>query len=137
MNILGSGAMGAARTALDGLAKRHEAISANIANIDTPGYQRRAVDFEQALASELGTAAGGLHLSSTDSRHLQPGMHGNVSMLGGGGPSREAVSQRNDANSVSIDEEMTELAETQIRFQALSQTIGQRIGTLRAVIRGA
>jgi flagellar basal-body rod protein FlgB len=136
MDILGSGAMQAARTALDGLARRHEAISSNIANIDTPGYQRRAVDFEQALASEMGTAAGGLHLNSTNARHLQPGMHGNVSALGGGGPSREAVSERNDANSVSIDEEMTNLAETQIRFQALSQTVGQRISTLRAVIRG-
>jgi flagellar basal-body rod protein FlgB len=123
MDILGTGAMRAARTALDGLARRHEAISSNIANIDTPGYQRR-------------TAAGGLHLESTDARHLQPGMHGNVSVLGGGGPSREAVSERNDANSVSIDEEMTNLAETQIRFQALSQTVGQRISTLRAVIRG-
>jgi len=134
MQIMDTGPIRTARTALDGLARRHEAISANIANIDTPGYQRRSVDFEQALASELGASGGSVHLDRTDPRHLLPGGHSGVRP--GGSTTREAISERNDANSVSIDEEMTNLAETQIRFQALSQTLGQRIGTLRSVIRG-
>jgi len=46
------------------------------------------------------------------------------------------VSERNDANSVNIDEEMTLLAETQIRYQALTQSISTRLSTLRSVIRG-
>lgn len=135
MQIMDSGAIRTARAALGGLARRHEAISSNIANIDTPGYQRRAVDFEQALASELGTNGGSVRLDRTDPRHLNVGARGGSRPAGEGG-AREAVSERNDANSVSIDEEMTNLAETQIRFQALSQTLGQRIGTLRSVIRG-
>lgn len=136
MGILFDGtAMRAARAALDGLARRQEAIGANIANIDTAGYQRRAVDFEQALASEIGRTDGQtLRLARTDPRHLGPGDAGGG--MPGGGPARDAVSERNDANSVSIDEEMTLLAETQIRYQALTQSIGQRLSTLRTVIRG-
>ena len=135
MSIFDTGVMRVARTALDGLTRRQEAVSANIANIDTPTFQRRSVDFEQTLAAQLGRADGGsVQLRTTDPRHLHPGATGGA--MPGGGVARDAVSERNDANSVSIDEEMTMLAETQIRYQALTQGIGQRLGTLRSVIRG-
>jgi flagellar basal body rod protein FlgB len=35
-----------------------------------------------------------------------------------------------------VDEEMSLMAETQLRYQALAQTVGTRMGTLRSVIRG-
>lgn len=127
------GAMRAARAALDGLARRQEAIGSNVANIDTVGYQRRGVDFEQALASEVGRMANQTSLTQTDARHLSRG--GGANGLGGG-PTRNIVSERNDSNSVNIDEEMTLLAETQIRYQALTQSISTRLSTLRTVIRG-
>ena len=130
-------AMRAARAALDGLAKRQEAIGANVANIDTPGYQRRSVDFEQTLATEIGRAAGHTPLAQTDARHIaRGGTGGSGGGIPGGGPTRNVVSERNDANSVNVDEEMTLLAETQIRYQALTQSIGTRLSTLRTVIRG-
>ena len=128
-------AMRAARTALDGLARRQEAIGANVANIDTVGYQRRGVDFEQALATEVGRTQNQPTLKQTDPRHLAHNSGGG-SGIAGGGPTRNIVSERNDANSVNIDEEMTLLAETQIRYQALTQSISTRLSTLRTVIRG-
>lgn len=126
-------AMRAARTALDGLARRQEAIGSNVANIDTVGYQRRGVDFEQALASEVGRMASQTPLAQTDARHIS---RNGGSGLTAGGPTRNIVSERNDSNSVNIDEEMTLLAETQIRYQALTQSISTRLSTLRTVIRG-
>src|ERR1041385_5872410 len=39
-----------AQGALDGLSARHAAISDNIANVNTPGYKRKEVPFEDALA---------------------------------------------------------------------------------------
>lgn len=128
-------AMRAARAALDGLARRQEVIGANVANIDTAGYQRKSVDFEQQLATELGRAGSPTRMVQTDPRHLVRG-GGAGGGIPGGGPARNVVSERNDANSVNIDEEMTLLAETQIRYQALTQSIGSRLSTLRTVIRG-
>lgn len=134
-NILGGAAFGTARAALGGLARRQEAIASNLANIDTPGYLRKAVDFEATLRTRLtpGDAEGGPALLRTDARHL-----GRPQELGGGSEAmgRDVVSSRNDANSVSVDEEMALMAETQLRYQALAQTVGTRMGTLRSVVRG-
>ncbi len=38
---------------LDATETRHRAISQNVANVDTPGYQRMDVSFEEALAERL------------------------------------------------------------------------------------
>ena len=131
-------AMQAARAALSGLTRRQEAISGNVANIDTPGYQRRSVNFESSLRAELGltdsTGASASPLKTSDPRHLSRP----ASSIGDKGSieARDVVSTRNDNNNVSIDEEMTLMVETQIRYQALTQSVGRRIGTLRTVIRG-
>jgi flagellar basal-body rod protein FlgB len=138
MSIFDSSAMQAARTALSGLSRRQEAISGNVANIDTPGYQRRSVNFESSLRAELDLTSTGETsasvLKTSDPRHIsRPG--GSVGDTGSI-ESRDVVSTRNDNNNVSIDEEMTLMVETQIRYQALTQSVGRRIGTLRTVIRG-
>ncbi len=133
-NILGGAAFETARAALSGLARRQEAIASNLANIDTAGYARKAVDFEAALRTQLapGGDRGDTALLRTDARHL-----GRPPALSVGSESgRDVVSSRNDANSVSVDEEMSLMAETQLRYQALAQTVGTRMSTLRSVIRG-
>lgn len=135
-SIFDSSAMQAARTALTGLSRRQEAISANVANIDTPGYQRRSVSFESSLSAELGAghASSAQRLRTTDPRHVDRPSGGAGAQ--GSTEVRDVVSARNDGNNVSIDEEMTLMVETQIRYQALTQSVGRRIGTLRTVIRG-
>lgn len=136
--ILDGGALAAARAALTGLSRRHEATSANIANIDTPGYQRRGVQFEAALRQTLRSQLDG----PDDPRILRRTHEGHLAAGSGPGGSqrgsvpRDLISSRNDGNNVSIDEEMLILADTQIRFQALTQTLGRRLNTLRSVIRG-
>ena len=126
--------MGAARSALTGLSRRQEVIADNIANIDTPGYRRKQVDFKSALLAVLNGRTPRPLLSRTNARHLAS------SGAATGGPQavteRLQISGRADGNSVSIEEDMALLAETQIRFQALAQSIGRRLTTLRTVIRG-
>lgn len=131
--ILDSTGFSLARTALGGLSRRQDAIASNIANVDTPGYGRREVTFEDALRQSIG--AGGGRLTTTDPRHLTRA-GASASSLDGGGRPRDVVSMRNDANDVSVDEEMLLMVETQIRYQALTQGVGQRLNTLRTVIRG-
>ncbi|MEX2032530.1 MAG: flagellar basal body rod protein FlgB [Dehalococcoidia bacterium] len=131
-NIFG-GSFDVARQALNGLSRRQETIAGNVANVDTPGYRRREVVFEDALKEQVNAVASGLQ--ATDPRHMS--LSTSARAAGGeSGTARDVVSERNDANDVSIDEEMLLLVETQLRYQALSQTTGTRLNTLRTIIRG-
>lgn len=122
-----------ARQALNGLSRRQTAISANVANIDTPGYQRREVTFEDALKAQVGLTPTAMR--TTDPRHFASALTP-ADATGSTTRPRDVVAERNDLNDVSIDEEMILLVDTQLRYQALAQTTGQRIATLRTVIRG-
>jgi len=143
MNLFGSSSLSAAERALTGLSRRQATIASNIANIDTPGYQRKSVAFEDTLRVSLGL--GGettqdVSLRSTDPHHMADTDSGGGLGIGapgsGDGSVRDLVASRNDNNTVSVDEEMTQLVDTQMRYQALSQSLGSRISTLRTVIRG-
>ena len=80
-------------------------------------------------------AAGHTGRAPTDPRHI-----GSASLADARHPNavtpRDVVADRNDGNQVSIDEEMALLAETQLRYQALTSVVSRRLGTLRGVIRG-
>ncbi|MER3472487.1 MAG: flagellar basal body rod protein FlgB [Armatimonadota bacterium] len=115
------------KQALLACALRQEVLAHNIANVNTPGYRRKDVSFEQFLR-----AAQVAPLQTTDPRHYALP------------PFRSAESQteiedapmRPDGNTVDIDYEMAQLAENQIRFQALSQLITGRYQSLKLVITG-
>lgn len=121
------------RFALDGLSVRQKATAHNIANDDTPGYKAQHVSFEDQLQRALQTdAEGNLALEVTNSAHLD---------LTGSTKSaaieieHETNTLRNDENNVDIDLEMTNLAETTIRYQALSQISGMKFSLLKSIIR--
>lgn len=140
LRLFDSSALSTAGRALTGLSRRQETIASNIANIDTPGYQRKEVSFEDSLRATLaGDAVPDVSLGRTNANHmaLADEVGGlSIGSPGGGGSPRDLVSMRNDNNTVGVDEEMTRLVETQLRYQALSQSLGSRIATLRTVIRG-
>lgn len=50
MDLLSSRTMEITKLGLDGLMERQKAVSANIANVMTPGYQRKEVSFENQLS---------------------------------------------------------------------------------------
>ena len=120
--------------ALDGLSVRQKAIANNVANVDTPGYKAERVQFEDQLQAAIrnGGSEGGLPLQTTNARHL-----GHTAPFEPKGITitQQNNSMRNDGNSVDIDLEMTQLAETTVRFQALSQLTGMKISLLKNVIR--
>jgi len=142
LNLFDAASFRTAHEALSGLSRRQEAIAANIANIDTPNYLRKDVSFEDTLRAQISDAegvSGDLSLGRTDQRHLgvqDAGGPGAAGLGSSGSRPRDVVSARNDQNSVSVDEEMTLLVDTQLRYQALSQSLGTRLSTLRTVIRG-
>jgi flagellar basal-body rod protein FlgB len=116
------------KQALHASALRHEAIAHNIANVNTPGYRRIDVSFEELLRAAQTT-----RLRTTSPRHYAapPSLLANPQVA----PDEEAP-MRPDGNTVDIDYEMAQLAENQIRFQALSQLITGRYQSLKLVITG-
>lgn len=131
MEVFGDTTLNTVGRWLNGLSGRQRSIADNIANIDTPGYQRREVPFEAELRRAV--VAGGQRLAITDSRHMP------IATTRGNGNGLQAVQQFNsnrlDGNNVDIDQEMVTLAETQLRFQAAASALNSRLAQVRNVIQ--
>ncbi len=122
--------------ALDYRAMRQELISANIANVDTPYYRARDISFEEALAAKKeqifkkeGTA---LEMAKTDAMHM-----GGVTERGGERAEiffRDGHMARNDANSVDLDVETTEMAKNMTMYNALVAALKKNGAIFRSVI---
>lgn len=115
---------GTLEKALDASWLRNEVISNNIANVDTPGYKRKTVKFEEFLNSEMKTSriqSGQTALSSSD-------------ILVSEDPA--SLSYRIDGNNVDVEREMSDLAMNSIRYNTLIQRMSGDFQKLRNVIRG-
>jgi flagellar basal-body rod protein FlgB len=102
---------------LDATALRHRVISQNVANVNTPGYRRKEVLFEDAFAKALASDGG-----------AAPPVRPKVVVADG--------PERVDGNTVDIDREMNTLQTNALLYQAATQIVASRIGTFRAAIAG-
>ena len=114
--------------AADAAWQRNEAISNNIANVDTPGYKRQDVAFESVLQQALGNN----RYESMDDKVANV----NLSRL----PGRAYVdyanySYRLDGNNVDIENENVMLAENQLKYQGLISSINQEFTNLKTVMK--
>ncbi len=121
-------------TALDGLALRQQVVSRNLSNVDTPGYQAQTVTFEQALQqAQDPSRQTKLKLAVTQPAHLvEAAVHPREPV---GVELRQGGTQRADGNNVDVDVELTQMAETGIRYQALSQLITGKFQGLRNILK--
>ena len=112
---------------------RHEVISNNIANVNTPNFKRSAVNFEDLLAKELniGDNKNKLKLVRTNDRHLPVGVSGKVH---GVIEEDNSTTMRVDNNNVDIDKEMAGLAKNQLYYNAMSTQLGSYISKMKSVI---
>lgn len=114
--------------AADASALRHDVLSNNIANMDTPGYKRQDVDFE----SQLRRALRSTRFKTIDDRvgdintmELKPGVY----------TDSPGFSYRLDGNNVDIDTETGRLAENQIKYNGLITGINQEFSNLKLVMK--
>lgn len=98
---------------------RHQVLSRNLANIDTPGYQPMDVSFSEQLrlASEGVASQGSVIQATVTAQPLR--------------------AKRYDNNAVDIDREMAKLAENALWHNAMIQFMSSRMNLLRSAIRGA
>ena len=106
---------------LDAAWAKNEVISGNIANIDTPGYKRRVVEFGNLLEE----ASSNL---KSDKTNMGPGIKVTID--------ESTDSLRTDGNNVNIDTEMIEMAKNSIYYNLLSQKLTGEIEKLESAIKG-
>lgn len=101
--------------ALRGAALRQTVLTNNLANVNTPGYQRKDVDFHAALRRARATGVEPTSVNfqaQTDATRVV----------------------RADGNGVDIDQEAAALASNALEHQALVQVAAARIHILQTAI---
>lgn len=120
--------------ALDASSLRNNVIANNLANVDTPGYKRSEVRFEEELAKAL-SSSGGISGKRTRAEHIPIGRR-SATEVSPGVEVQEDTTVRNDGNNVDIDREMAALAKNSILYNALAQEINGEFQKLKTVING-
>lgn len=117
--------------ALDASHLRNEIISHNIANVDTPGFKRYSVLFEEMLNDQVETRVSGIR---TNDVHIPVGKDRTESIQPQVIKDNSKLSTRIDGNNVDIEKEMAELAKNNIKYQMLIQNINTSFRRLKNVI---
>lgn len=118
------------KKAMDASWLKNQAISNNMANVNTPGYKRETVNFEATLKSALEQEAS-VGMNKTHGGHID--------INNSGEPRIEKVmdtSFRMDDNNVDIDVEMAELSKNQLQYNALTNQLNAQLQRLRSAITG-
>jgi flagellar basal-body rod protein FlgB len=95
---------------------RHEVLANNLANAETPGFQRSDVDFHTTLAQAMQTG--------------QPAAIENASFQ----PQQENRVLRADGNGVDVDTESADLAKNSLEYDALISVARARLGILKSAM---
>ncbi|ACB84971.1 flagellar basal body rod protein FlgB [Natranaerobius thermophilus] len=119
---------------LNGTTKRHEVISNNIANVNTPGFKRGRVDFEEQLKEAMKADSKDIEGKITREKHIPIGK---VDSTIEPQVRRESdSSMRNDDNNVDVDTEMSRLTQNSLHHQALTRQLSSEFNKLRSAIQG-
>ena len=103
---------------------REKTITANMANVDTPGYRTQDINFQQELNRAVNFSNTDWH-GESGSAQLSP-MVSNVSGL----------MERADGNNVDIDRESLVMAESQLQYQMGIQLIKRQFHQILSAING-
>ncbi len=108
MDLLGS--------AMRATEQSHTVVSQNIANVNTPGYHAKRVEFDRMLQQLQG---GGV----TDSVDVPVA-------------ERAGLEERMDGNNVNLEMEVSALKKNAMEFQTYSHLLASKVATMRRAISG-
>ena len=110
--------------------QRHEIISSNISNLDTPSKKAMDIDFKTAMVRAL-ESQNDVNLTRTDPGHMGPKKGGGLEPE----PHRDE-SEWNGFNWINIDREMTKLIENNLQYRTSTEVLLRKIAIMKEVIRG-
>jgi flagellar basal-body rod protein FlgB len=104
---------------LDVASLRHRVVANNVANVNTPGYRRLELNFEDAFQRAIAKNEAG----KLNPRHLKVA-------------EGSADSERADGNTVDIGREMGRLDQNTLIYRTFAQILAVRLAALRSAITG-
>lgn len=107
---------------------RETVIGSNIANVDTPGYKRQDVAFEDVLKRELKSSKYDTLQKAVDNVSLNK-------LEGRTYTDYASYSYRLDGNNVDIDTENVELASEQLRYQTLTSAVSNEFTRMNTAMQ--
>lgn len=126
---------------IDLRAKNQNLIASNIANAETPNFVPKTLVFEQELQGALkGPQAGQRTSAAPHARHIpirNTGSGGAIQSVSGQVVETPAKTPGRDGNAVELENEMGNMAENQIMFNASVQMLTKKFEGLRMAIKGA
>jgi flagellar basal-body rod protein FlgB len=102
--------------AISGASMRHEILANNLANAETPGFQRSDVDFHTTLAQAM---------KSGDPARIETTTFQ---------PQRDNQTLRADGNGVDVDVESANVAKNSLEYDALVSIARARLGILKSAM---
>lgn len=115
------------KKSLDASSIRGKVIANNIANVNTNGYKKYTVSFEETLRDNMDK----LELKNEDGKHMKLREQGEITVK-----KDESTSVRADGNNVDIENEMANQAANTLMYNALITQVNNRLNNTRYVING-
>lgn len=109
---------------------RQRVLAENVANVETPRYKRKDVDFVGVFQEVLDKKST-LPLSVTHPRHFGASNESTE----GFNTVEEGYSVRQDRSGVDVEKEMVLVLENALYYQALARMMSDKFGLLRTVVR--
>ncbi|MEN6319141.1 MAG: flagellar basal body rod protein FlgB [Syntrophaceae bacterium] len=119
MDFIFDKAMNVLSSTMNFRSQRHELISSNIANIDTPEYTSKDLQFKGIIGEEMQK-----QLARTDKRHFS-GQFANAGMISG-----EIVDSEERVN---VDSAMASLAENHLMYNLSVELLSRKIKSIKTI----
>jgi flagellar basal-body rod protein FlgB len=113
------------QASLDARLLRQNVLASNVANVDTPAYRPKDVDFGAAMDEALASM-----------KERDEGRSGFVTARQGADPAiidGEGTTPDGDGNSVDLDKTMAGIAENALQYEAASRAVSKKLAILRYV----
>ena len=113
-----SGRLANLQSALDRTTQRHGLIADNLANVNTPGFKRKDVDFNIILDAQMNP--GKARMQQMRDQQIQQ--------------ASDQTSLRLDGNNVDMEREVMSMSETELRYETLTQLTTGYFSDLKSAI---
>lgn len=129
MSIKFDQTLGSLEAALNKSMARQKVIAHNVSNIDTPGFKRFLVDFEDQLVNSQGIKQ--LPLLVTEDKHI------NTSIVESSNGQRDlSPGLRKDGNNVDLETEMISMIKNDTFYNAAINQVNKKFTMLKLAIEG-